>query len=217
MAALFWTLLVADRTGLYLSSRIAWLVPMGAALLTIVAVGRLMTSRTERPEQLSARGWWGYAIVVLPVILVLALPPITLGSFSAARRSAFSASGLITPDDIDHGPLTLIHVGAAQSNPEDMVRLRRRAGEEVTFVGIVRRDVDMPPDELVLTRFVITCCVADATSAYVRVVDVPSGAFEDGSWVEVTGRMYPIGNEVLVAATAAHAIPQPADPYLYAA
>jgi uncharacterized repeat protein (TIGR03943 family) len=216
-ATLFWTLLLTGRTALYLSSRTAWLVPMGAVLLSVAAVSRLATARTVRTEHLDARGWWGYATVALPVVVVLILPPITLGSFAASRRSSFSgASGLVTPDDIDHGPLTMIHVGAAQSNPEDLARLRRRAGEEVTFAGIATRGPEMPPDEVLLTRFVITCCVADATTAQVRVIDVPPGSFEEGDWLEVTGRIYPLGDEILVAASATQPIPPPESPYLSA-
>ena len=35
--ALFWTLLVTGRTYLYLSSRTAWLVPLGAVIFTVAA------------------------------------------------------------------------------------------------------------------------------------------------------------------------------------
>jgi len=52
-AGLFWFLLFADRTSLYLSSRTAWVVPVGAIGLTIAAIGRFATSRTPSP------GWTG--------------------------------------------------------------------------------------------------------------------------------------------------------------
>ena len=43
------------------------------------------------------------------------------------------------------------------------------------------------PDEFLLTRLIITCCVADATIAQVRVVGVPPGKFASNDWVNVTG------------------------------
>ena len=44
-AALFWFLLASDRTALYLSTRTAWVVPVGAAILTLAFVGRVMSLR----------------------------------------------------------------------------------------------------------------------------------------------------------------------------
>ncbi|MGH2738157.1 MAG: hypothetical protein ACRDHH_05020 [Actinomycetota bacterium] len=35
-----------------------------------------------------------------------------------------------------------------------------------------------PADEFVLTRFIVSCCVADALSVQVRVVGAPPGRFE---------------------------------------
>jgi uncharacterized repeat protein (TIGR03943 family) len=215
-AALFWTVWLSGRTTLYLSSRTAWLVPLGALLATTAAVGRLVTGRTEAHERLDARTAWRAGILVVPVLVVLALPPTTLGSFAAGRRSAFSAAGLVTPDDFEHGPLTMIHIAAAETNAEDLARLRRRAGESVTLEGFVSREAGMPADELLLTRFVITCCVADATIATVRVVGAPPGAYEDGAWITVTGRVYPLGDRVVVAATSTTGIAAPAEPYLSA-
>jgi len=48
----------------------------------------------------------------------------------------------------------------------------------------------------------------------VRVVNVPPGRFAPDDWVSVTGRIYPLGNEILVDASAVQAIPQPERPYL---
>jgi uncharacterized membrane protein YcgQ (UPF0703/DUF1980 family) len=67
---------------------------------------------------------------------------------------------------------------------------------------------------MLLTRYVITCCVADATSAQVRVVNVPPGRFAPDDWVRVTGRIYPLGNEILVDAVSIEEIPRPEAPYL---
>ncbi len=55
-------------------------------------------------------------------------------------------------------------------------------------------------DRFQLTRFVITCCVADATISYVTVVDAPPGTFETDEWVRVTGPIYPLGSDILVQA-----------------
>ena len=110
----------------------------------------------------------------------------------------------------------MVHVASAQTSEENLAKLRARAGEEVTLQGFVVRQPDTPPDELLLTRFIVTCCVADATTAQVRVVNVPPGAFADGDWLEITGRIYPIAREVVVAADGVTSIPAPDSPYLTA-
>lgn len=216
-AVLFWVLLATGRTGLYLSARTSWLVPLGAGLLTVAAAGRLATARTTHDEHLGTRDRWLMAGVGLPVVFLLALPPATLGTFAAGRRATFSGGGgLITPDDFEHGPLTMVHVAAAQGGGENLAKLRSRAGEEVTLDGFVVREADTPPDELLLTRFIVTCCVADATTAQVRVVNVPPGRYDDGDWVEVVGRIFPVARQVLVAASGIDRIPPPDSPYLTA-
>jgi uncharacterized membrane protein YcgQ (UPF0703/DUF1980 family) len=48
----------------------------------------------------------------------------------------------------------------------------------------------------------------------VRIVGMPPGGYENDEWLQVTGNVYPVGREVLVAATGATQIPVPEQPYL---
>jgi uncharacterized repeat protein (TIGR03943 family) len=95
-----------------------------------------------------------------------------------------------------------------------MKALVQRAGTEVSFVGFVARDSSMPADEFMLSRFLVSCCVADALSIQVRVVGAPPGQFGEDDWVRVTGAMYPLGREVIVDASAVESVPRPKRPYL---
>jgi uncharacterized repeat protein (TIGR03943 family) len=215
-AGCFWFLWATGRTSLFLSGRTAWLVPLGAGLATAGAAGAAIAARSTSHDGVAV-GPIRMGLVVLPVLIVLTMPPVTLGSYAVARRSSFGGvAGAVTVDDFEHGPLTMIHVAAAQTSDEDLARLRARAGEEVTFQGFVTRTADAPADEFLLTRFVITCCVADATTAQVRVVAAPPDRFADGDWVEVRGRIYPLGDEIVLAAAAVDPIAAPASPYLTA-
>ncbi|HEX5949870.1 MAG TPA: TIGR03943 family protein [Actinomycetota bacterium] len=214
-AVLFWWLMLTGRQNLYLSTRTQWVVPVGATLLSLAALGRLATVRTREREPLRRREAWIMAAVVAPVVLIMALPPATLGQFSAGKRSSFASAGVATSAaDIGSGALTLIDVAAGQTTPEGEAALAARAGERVDFVGFVTRYDDTPADELFLTRYVVTCCVADATIAEVRVVNVTPGAFQANDWIEVTGPIYPIGREVIVNATSVVRVPRPEKPYL---
>jgi uncharacterized repeat protein (TIGR03943 family) len=214
-AGLFWFLMATDRTSLYLSSRTSWLVPLGAVTLTAAAVGRAASARVPRPEPMDRRETWVLGALLLPVILVLVLPPATLGTFGVGRRAGFVGAGVsVNASDLASGQLSFIDVAAAQTTKEGLAAIRKRAGEEITLDGFVWQSDGGRPDEMLLTRYVITCCVADATSAQVRVVNVPPGRFSAGDWVRVTGRVYPLGTEILVDAASVASIPQPRRPYL---
>ncbi len=148
-------------------------------------------------------------------MILLALPPVTLGAYAAGKRSSFSGSALGASARIVSGPIDFVDIAASQTTKEGQAALRARAGEVVSLEGFVTIEAGDGPDEFRLTRFIITCCVADATIAQVRVVGAPPGSVSGDEWVSVTGRMYPLGNDVLIAANGApQQIPVPDNPYL---
>ena len=210
-ACLFWFVLFSGRTSLYLSARTAWLIPLGAILMTTAAIGRLASARVARPDPLGRRESVMFGVIALPVVLLLALPPATLGSYAVNRRS--NSTGIGASARIVSGPLDLVDVAAARSVKEAATDLRARAGEQVTMDGFVTVQPG-ETDQFQLTRFVITCCVADATISYVTVVDAPPGRFTNDEWVRVSGRIYPLGADILIDATSVQQIPPPEDPYL---
>ena len=214
-AALFCTLLVTGRTYLYLSSRTAWLVPLGATIFATAAIGRIATARTADVEPLDRRTAWTLGAITVPVVLLLALPPATLGTYSVGKRATFGGSAIgATARDVT-GPLDFVDIGAAQSFPAAMRQLEARAGEPITLEGFVSKEAS-EPDEILLTRYIVTCCVADATIAQVRIVGLQTSDYSDDEWLQVTGNVYPVGREVLVAAdgSTVHQIPVPDQPYL---
>jgi uncharacterized repeat protein (TIGR03943 family) len=215
-ASLFWFLELSGRDAFYLSTRTEWVVPVAAALLTAAAIGRLASARSLVAEPLRRGELAVLAAMVVPVLLVVALPPATLGTFSADKRGGVGVGFVASAEDIGSGTLTLVDVASAQTTPEGERALAARAGETVSFVGVVTRYADTPADEFLLTRYVVSCCVADATVAQVRVVNVTPGAFEDGQWVEVTGTIFPLGREVFVLAASSGVVEvdRPERPYL---
>jgi uncharacterized repeat protein (TIGR03943 family) len=148
---------------------------------------------------------------VLPVVLLLTLPPVTLDSFAVARRS--DAAGIGSSARVVSGPIDLVDVAAARAVTDADAALKARAGERVTIEGFVTEEPG-EADRFQLTRFVITCCVADATIVQVRVVNVTPGAIQPNDWVEVKGQLYPLGRTMLVNADSVSVVPRPARPYL---
>jgi uncharacterized repeat protein (TIGR03943 family) len=212
--ALFWFLMLSDRTSLYLSSRTDWIVPVGALITTVAGIGRLLTLRSHDPRPVTSRDAFAMSVLIVPIVVVLALPPATLGSFAASRRSTLSGGYVTSVEDIVNGELSLADVGGALRSRDAMRALSDRAGTSVEFVGFVNRDEGTPADEFTLTRFLISCCVADALSVEVRVVGAPPGRFKNDDWVRVEGRLYPLNNEVVVDASEVVGVPRPDEPYL---
>ena len=214
-AFLFWFLILADRVNLYLSTRTSWVVPMAAVVLSVAAVGRFVVAHSARPESLDLREGVVMSLLVAPVVVLLALPPATLGTFSAPKKATYSGSsaGFYWTFD-ETSEVNLLMVAAAQTSDEGSQVLAKRAGSEVDFVGFVARNADTPSDELLLTRYVITCCAADATVVQIRVVNVTPGLFDQEDWVEVKGTIYPIGRQVIVVASSIEEAPRPDRPYL---
>ena len=214
-AGLFWFLIVSGRTSLYLSTRTDWVVPVGAVILTLALLGRLASLRSSETEGVTTRDAIGLAALVLPVVVLLALPPASLTSFAAGRRSSFVGAGFVaSAEDVATGDLSLTDVAGALRSDDAMDALAQRAGEDVTFVGFVNRDPGMPADEFILTRFLISCCVADALSVEVRVAGAPPGELKQDQWVRVEGKLYPLGREVIVDLTEVTKVSRPEQPYL---
>ena len=217
-AALFWFVLLADRTLLYLSQRTDWLVPAGAVVLTMTAGGVLASARSGEAVAAPRRSVRTAALLVVPVLVVAVSPATTLGSFSADRKAQFGGRGLWTYWGTfdERSEITMFFVTAAQYWEDAGAILATRAGEEVTLEGFARRMGDTPADEFFLTRFVVTCCVADAAVTQLRIVDVVPGTVEADDWVRVSGRIYPVGDQIIVTAERIDPIDAPKVPYLTA-
>lgn len=165
---------------------------------------------------MTRRGTVTAAILIAPIVLMAAAPPTTLGSFSSSRKAQFSGRGLWTYWGTfdENSEITFFFVAASKYWEGGADLLGQRAGDEATFVGFAERWDSTPSDEIVLTRFVVTCCVADATPISIRVVNVSPGSVKEDSWIEVTGQVYPVGNDVIVVADSIEPAPTPDLPYI---
>lgn len=211
-AAVFWFLIGAERTSYYLSVRTSWLAPVGAVTLTVATLGALWTGERERV----GRGdLYRSLVLIAPALALLLLPPLTLGSFAAARRTAVGSRGAVSGSTVDLSKADLslgdIFVLNYTGNLNDLAAV---AGRESTFTGFVSKSASDRADEFSLNRFLISCCPGDAVTVTLRVVGAPAGAFQPDEWVRVTGAIYPIGKEVVVDASEVKSVPRPEKPYL---
>lgn len=215
-ALLFWGLMATDRITLYLSTRTYWLAPVGAVLLTVATVGRLVWARSHHPEPLDRKQALPLLGLGLVALLILAMPPLTLGSYAAQRRTGGAPRGYASSSnaDVESGEISFVDLFVAMRSREDTRVLAERAGTEVTWTGFVMRQPDQGADEFTLSRFMITCCPGDAVTVSAQVVNAPPGQVESDEWVTVTGSMYPLGREVILDSSDVTSVPRPKRPYL---
>lgn len=164
-------------------------------------------------------------LLVAPLLALLLIAPPPLGAYAAGRQSLRPPEAAQTtypplPDPVD-GTVELgvsEFVFRALYDPDASLE-----GEDVRLTGFVTPNEDLPAGSYHLSRFILSCCAADATALNVEVVgdDLPR---ESDTWLEVTGRWEPRagttpgdpGTEppILVVESIAE-IPAPAQPYEY--
>lgn len=92
-------------------------------------------------------------------------------------------------------------------------------GKSVNVIGFVYHDPRLPQGQFMLSRFVITCCVADAFAIGMPVESSESSAFADNTWLNVKGTLdaTTVSGESapMIHASTIESVPPPEQPYLY--
>ncbi|MEU5276102.1 TIGR03943 family protein [Streptomyces asoensis] len=159
-------------------------------------------------------GW----LLTLPALALLLFPPPALGSYSAGREAAQrAAQGVGTFPALPAGDPVELTVSAFSSRAI-YDSGRSLEGRTVRLTGFVTHGDD---GTWYVTRLVVTCCAADATTGKVEVRDAADDdVLPADTWVTVTGTWRPrgaLGSDaawppVLDAVTVTR-VAQPADPY----
>lgn len=166
----------------------------------------------------------GTFLILLPVVLGVLVPPQPLGTAALANREVnITRQGSSLPAAVraaaaknaaDKNVLDWLNTFAGAPDPDQAF-----AGQPANVVGFVFRDERFARDQFMVTRFVVSCCVADANVAGM-VVQWPAAAeLPADQWVTVSGVLQAgtLGNEsvpVLAAQSVTRAeVPQ--QPYLY--
>ncbi len=210
----------------YINPRYEWLTWVAVAGLGAMALA--LTGTAWRRARDSRRlhgmrvGWSALAVLALPVALGIA-PEQPLGSAALGNREVAVAS---LPPNAER---RLTRVAAAEPAARSMLDWlvefhvaddpERFAGQGAQITGFVHRDVHLGPDQVQLSRFLLSCCVADATPIGI-VAQAPELAMvPDGRWLTVAGRFAvgEIGGERMPVLVADEVVPiePPPVPYLY--
>ena len=171
------------------------------------------------------------AVAVRTLILVLPLFFLglgfgdTLGAFALGKRKVGDFSGIRIPG-VGGPALTEAEVlDAASGNTFKRTlldlswNLPHLEGNRIETVGQVARDETVPEGHVLIFRFVITCCVADAQPVMALVHGPEMGNLADNTWLRVRGVLRPVkegGKSMpVIEAETVTVIEEPAEVYIY--
>ncbi len=158
--------------------------------------GSLHSGHDHQGRRASRAGW----MLLLPMFVAVVVAPGTLGAWAADRQRGVMFAGTY---DFDLGSflqahaiagtepeMRLIDFTTAAADEADRVQLGDVSVQLTGFVNQSDSDSD-DPGAMVLDRFVVGCCVADAALLEVQLAgDVPTD-LESEQWVVVTVRFDP--------------------------
>ena len=216
--------------GYFINLRYGWLTVVAMVCLVLLAAALLAAAliRAGRATERVPMPWMGAALLTVPVLLAL-VPPRPLGTDAMATRALQIGS---VPATAALGVTNELEVGAAgapRTVLDWLVRfdqatagggdLSRFAGESARVRGFVYRDERFPAGTFMVSRFLLSCCAADAAPIGLAVRWPDAEFLEDDSWVWVNGVFSVetfLGERmpVLVGAEVT-AADQPPQPYLY--
>lgn len=214
-AFLTW-LWVGGEVGRYLGPRTQWVAVAGAVALGAAALLHIPAptgSGPTRPTGTEAVAW---ALLLAPVAAVALVPAPSLGALAASRKApmqgAIALGSLAAP--APGAPISFIDLHYANSSEGYAASRGVAPGARVRLVGFVAGGSN---GDLLLTRFYVSCCAADAIPYSATVVLAPTERAAAGvdSWLEVWGTVAIENDNYVVRAQRAEPRSEPQNPYLY--
>jgi uncharacterized repeat protein (TIGR03943 family) len=202
----------------YLGPRTEWVVPVGAITLALAAIAysRGQSGRSGRVSRGEAAG---LAALVLPVVMVATLAHAQLGSLAASNKLSsrgIDVAALARFASRDASEVSFLQVKGAEKDQQLADQLDIKPGRNVNLVGFVSNAPATPKASLVLSRFYITCCVADAIPLGVTIQPFTAklAAYRKDQWLAVTGVLAKVDGHFVVRAERVERVSAPSNPYL---
>jgi uncharacterized repeat protein (TIGR03943 family) len=203
------------------NDRTVWIVLLGGALFLAVGAVSLRTAlrsiRAGRSEAGERRVTWRTLAFFFPVLLGLLVPARPLSASSGQASSLGSLQLASHVSSGGSGDSFGAWIGDLASHPN----ADWWAGQHVTLVGFAAGEPGLPRRSFIVGRYLITCCVVDATLLGFPVQLVHGTLPPQGAWVQVSGvfgRQYwtdPGGSRYpLVQHARLFPVSIPSDPYL---
>jgi uncharacterized repeat protein (TIGR03943 family) len=220
--------LLSGKLSLYINTRFLPLTVFGIVLLGIMALTLLryrmagdnhedQVHHDHRTASLS-----GLMILALPLVIGILIPSRPLDAAAAATRGMNVSAPLVGASSTSHQ----FEAAADTRNILDWIRIFNSAtdlspylGQAARVTGFVYHDPRLPANQFIVSRFVITCCAADASAIGMIVTWDNGNALKESTWVEVKGPVQAsqLGGQPipLIKAVLVQPVEQPDQPYLF--
>ncbi|MEM7344689.1 MAG: TIGR03943 family protein, partial [Chloroflexota bacterium] len=218
----------------YINERFYWLIVFAALGFILIGCSYYYKSMVDQEyddhdhhdhgdHQHSPVSWVGLALVALPIVLGLAVQPRPLGAAAMVNRDV-TIESLTSAAAPEEG--FVLNRPAGEKNILDWLVEFRAApdlstfeGQEAELIGFVYRDDRFGADQFMVSRFVLSCCAADAAPLGLIVEWPDAPELADDQWVEVKGHLTPsnfAGEDLpILVAESVTLTDIPDRPYLY--
>ena len=164
----------------------------------------------------------GILILSIPLVLGIAIPARPL-SASAVDNRGISANA---PASAGGASASAVTIAPEDRTVLDWIKifnyqadLSPFLGQKADVIGFVYHDPRLPAGHFLVSRFAITCCVADATAIGMAVTSDQAAGLADNTWVSVAGPVQSTtidGRPLpLILADSIQEVKQPDQPYLF--
>ncbi|MGE8203710.1 TIGR03943 family putative permease subunit [Heyndrickxia sp. NPDC080065] len=128
-------------------------------------------------------------------------------AYDTLQQSLIAQKKIVVDDKVYMPTMSIL-----QENLDEFI------GKEIETVGFVYREKDFKNNQIVIARFVISCCIADA-SVYGIMAQGDIASLENDTWIRVKGRLNKINyNDTTLPVLKIHSIEkiqEPKQPYVY--
>ena len=211
-------LIISGNLTNYINLRFAWLAYVGTAIFVLLALVNVYISlKPGKGHQHYQISWDMLMIVAFPLLLAVLIPSRSLGIEAINGGISLSPVVVGSPAAFRRSPL--------DRNILDWLREFNRAsaasfnGQQVDVTGFVYREPTFAQDQFMISRFTMSCCVADAYPIGMPVNSAAASEFSAGDWVRVTGELNAASFDrefmPVIIASELEAVDEPAQPYLY--
>ncbi len=208
----------------YINERFAWLSWVAVLLFGILGASALWDALrgSHHPhhdhDHSQAISWPVLGIIAVPLVLGTLVPSRPLGSAAVDGNISLTAASVTTAVTFTTDPL--------KWNVLDWLRtfnatddLSTMNGREAKVVGFVYTEPTFPDNTIMVARFTVSCCVADASAVGIPVYWEGAADLQADTWIQVEGT-FEVGQfrddtVPILKANRLQVVEQPEHPYLY--
>jgi uncharacterized repeat protein (TIGR03943 family) len=228
--------ILSSRITWYINARFFPLVLFGAVVLLVLARVISHDRSGDQDHQhdhqaheehdhdhSSHRSSWALVLISLPLLIGVFFPHRPLGSEVLENRGVSITAPLRASDA---GKPLQLELAPTERSILDWIRIvtisedpTSYEGQSADVAGFAYRDPRLESGQILLGRFIVTCCVADATAIALMVEGEGIDEMIENQWYRIRGHVFKtvLEGQVMpvIQADQIEEIPMPEEPYLY--